>query len=155
MKKTTLCLAIKEGKILLAMKKRGFGTGKWNGYGGKPKEGEELIDTALREMEEEVGLIAKAHELERAAVINFFYAGRPEWDTETSIFLVNSWEGIPSESEEMLPQWFGLDEIPFHEMWPDDSHWLPKILAGKRLEGEFYFSPEGKIEKFDLREINL
>jgi hypothetical protein len=28
---TTLCYVRREGEILLAMKKRGFGQGKWNG----------------------------------------------------------------------------------------------------------------------------
>lgn len=32
---TTLCLLKKENSILLAMKKRGFGAGKYNGVGGK------------------------------------------------------------------------------------------------------------------------
>jgi len=38
MKDATLCLLIKENpakEILLTMKKRGFGVGKWNGVGGK------------------------------------------------------------------------------------------------------------------------
>jgi hypothetical protein len=35
MKITTLCFCLKNDLVLLAMKKRGFGTGKWNGYGGK------------------------------------------------------------------------------------------------------------------------
>ncbi|OIP76236.1 MAG: hypothetical protein AUK09_02515 [Parcubacteria group bacterium CG2_30_36_38] len=37
MKQATLCLLIKRDskEILLAMKKRGFGVGKWNGVGGK------------------------------------------------------------------------------------------------------------------------
>ena len=32
---TTLCLLKKDNSILLAMKKRGFGSGKYNGIGGK------------------------------------------------------------------------------------------------------------------------
>jgi 8-oxo-dGTP pyrophosphatase MutT (NUDIX family) len=31
-----------EQKILLAMKKRGFGEGKWNGVGGKREPGESI-----------------------------------------------------------------------------------------------------------------
>ena len=38
MKKTTLCFLLKNDEVLLAMKKRGFGVGKWNGVGGKLKE---------------------------------------------------------------------------------------------------------------------
>jgi len=35
------------------MKKRGFGEGKWNGFGGKNKAKETIIETALRELHEE------------------------------------------------------------------------------------------------------
>lgn len=31
LKKATLLLLVREGEVLLAMKKRGFGMGKWNG----------------------------------------------------------------------------------------------------------------------------
>ena len=43
MKQTNLCFLLKDGKVLLGMKKRGFGAGKWNGFGGKLKEGKGLI----------------------------------------------------------------------------------------------------------------
>lgn len=38
----TLCFIIKNGKVLLARKKRGFGKGKWNGTGGKVKSNERV-----------------------------------------------------------------------------------------------------------------
>ena len=45
----TLCLVVKENTILLGMKKRGFGVGRWNGFGGKLHEGESIEDAAKRE----------------------------------------------------------------------------------------------------------
>ena len=41
--------AKKKDKVLLAMKKRGFGAGKWNGVGGKVKDGETIKQAAIRE----------------------------------------------------------------------------------------------------------
>ena len=38
MKLTTLSYFVQDGQVLLAMKKRGFGMGKWNGPGGKVKD---------------------------------------------------------------------------------------------------------------------
>jgi 8-oxo-dGTP diphosphatase / 2-hydroxy-dATP diphosphatase len=35
-------------EILLGMKKRGFGAGKWNGFGGKLEENESNEDAAKR-----------------------------------------------------------------------------------------------------------
>jgi 8-oxo-dGTP pyrophosphatase MutT (NUDIX family) len=43
-----------QGHILLSLKKRGFGIGKWNGAGGKLHKGETILQGALRELEEEV-----------------------------------------------------------------------------------------------------
>lgn len=50
MKKKLLTLVfIRNGMdILLGYKKRGFGQGKWNGFGGKLMEGESIEDAAKR-----------------------------------------------------------------------------------------------------------
>lgn len=45
-----------KDQILLGMKKRGFGMGKWNGFGGKVEPGETIEEGALREMAEESGV---------------------------------------------------------------------------------------------------
>lgn len=44
----TLVLVVQPGKVLLGMKKRGFGAGKWNGFGGKVNPGETIEDAARR-----------------------------------------------------------------------------------------------------------
>ena len=43
-------------RMLLGMKKRGFGMGKWNGFGGKVEPDETVEAAARRELEEEAGL---------------------------------------------------------------------------------------------------
>ena len=48
---------LQDSKILLTMKKRGFGVGFWNGFGGKVKEGETIEAVAIRETEEESGIV--------------------------------------------------------------------------------------------------
>ncbi|CAN0261386.1 unnamed protein product, partial [Ectocarpus fasciculatus] len=46
-------------EILLGMKKRGFGEGKWNGFGGKVESGESVDEAAKRELMEEAGVTAR------------------------------------------------------------------------------------------------
>ncbi|KAH8913941.1 hypothetical protein BT69DRAFT_56112 [Atractiella rhizophila] len=40
-----------ENRVLLGLKKRGFATGKWNGFGGKVSAGERPEEAAIRELE--------------------------------------------------------------------------------------------------------
>lgn len=47
------------------MKKRGFGEGWWNGYGGKVQDGESMTDAMVRELQEESDLVAKNTEKEQ------------------------------------------------------------------------------------------
>jgi 8-oxo-dGTP pyrophosphatase MutT (NUDIX family) len=55
-KRLTLLLLRSNGRILLGRKKRGFGAGKANGFGGKVEVGETIKEAAVREMQEESGV---------------------------------------------------------------------------------------------------
>ena len=44
----TLTLVQRENEVLLGFKKRGFGQGKWNGFGGKVEPGETIVNAAVR-----------------------------------------------------------------------------------------------------------
>ena len=136
----TLCIVHKPPKILLGLKKRGFGEGKWNGFGGKVEPGEKIIDAAKREVYEEAGITVR--DIKKNGVIEFEFLGDPEI-LQVHIFKASEFEGNVRESEEMKPKWFDVSKIPFHKMWPDDSHWMPLLLAGKNFKGKFWFSPYG------------
>jgi 8-oxo-dGTP diphosphatase/2-hydroxy-dATP diphosphatase len=32
------------------------------------------------------------------------------------------------ETEEMKPEWFSLDKIPYEQMWESDEEWLKRVL---------------------------
>ena len=54
----TLLMVVRDGSVLLGEKKRGFGEGFYNGFGGKVEGGETVEEAALRELEEEAGIKA-------------------------------------------------------------------------------------------------
>ena len=54
LREATIVLLLRNDEVLLAMKKRGFGEGKWNGVGGKPNAGESIEEVAVRETKEEI-----------------------------------------------------------------------------------------------------
>ena len=143
MKDVTLVLPMKDGRLLLGVKKRGFGVGKLNGFGGKLNEGESIVEAAVRELEEEIGINALAEDLKKVAELDFFFPHAEEdWDQRVHVFVVENWGGEPSESEEMSCEWHDVDAIPFERMWEDDAYWLPRILAGKIVRGKFSFGED-------------
>ncbi|MES2006514.1 MAG: 8-oxo-dGTP diphosphatase [Patescibacteria group bacterium] len=146
----TLCIIQKEGRVLLGMKKQGFGAGRWNGFGGKVEEGETIEAAAVRETMEESGITVIS--FDKVAVIEFEFYNIPRVH-EVHAFLVTEFTGEPIESDEMKPQWFGVKEVPYDSMWPDDKHWLPHLLEGKKLRGRFKLGEGDAIVEHHLQEI--
>lgn len=136
------------------MKKRGFGTGKWNGFGGKSKEGEDIKEAALRELKEECGLETKPENLDHRATLSFRcpYQDKLQLNWDVDVFFIREWTGKPIETEEMSPKWHVIGNEPFTMMWPDDPHWLPRVLAGEKIKGEFHFDETG--ENFEKIRVN-
>lgn len=133
-----------NGNVLIAMKKRGFGVGRWNGVGGKLKEGESVRDAMIRETEEEIGVTPTVFE-ERGVIRFYFDGGHEDWNQEVHVFVVTSWDGTPKESEEMKPKWFAKNALPMDEMWADDRYWLRDLLDGKRINAAFLFGEGDKV----------
>ncbi len=154
-RQATLCVVIdrNKNKILLAMKKRGFGVGKYNGFGGKIKEGETIEQAAVREFQEESELKTELKYLKKVAEMDFFFPHEPQFDQTMHAFLVEKWAGEPRETEEMAFKWFDLDKIPYTEMWDDDKYWLPRVIDGKILKAKFVFRLEGNEHINDQQEI--
>lgn len=147
----TLCILCKDSKVLLGLKKRGFGAGKWNGFGGKLESGESIADAARREVFEESGL--RVNNLEKIGEIDFEFIGDPVV-LAVNIFKCIDFEGEPAETEEMRPQWFNNDEIPFDSMWLDDRHWFPLALSDKKFNGKFVFEGNDKIISHQLNVVS-
>lgn len=142
MKQATICFCVRDNEILLGLKKIRFGAGKWNGFGGKVDAGESVHEAAARELFEESSIATDPATLEKMAVLDFYFGETPIF--ECHIFIARTWHNEPQESDEMTPQWFSLDAIPYDDMWDDDKHWLPRILAGERFTGTVVFDSEGK-----------
>lgn len=132
----TLCMVIKDNQILLGMKKRGFGVGRWNGFGGKVEEGETIDQGAYRELNEEIGI--QALSMQKVGILDFSFENDPKI-LEVHVFKINEFLGNPEESEEMKPGWFSFENIPFEQMWSDDKYWFPYLLNNKLFKGAFLF----------------
>jgi len=145
-------------RLLLGRKKRGIGAGNFNGFGGKvEKENDKsIVASALRELKEEAGVGPDARGLSRRGVLSFHFLDTPAEVWETHLFSGEGLDGEPQETEEMEPRWFGVEEVPYEQMWQDDKFWLPAILGGgeegegaaeqarKSVIGEFWVSSKKK-----------
>lgn len=136
--RATLCFVVRGGEILLIRKKRGLGAGKVNGPGGRLEPNETPLECAVRETQEELGVTPLAPEW-RGDLHFQFVDG---YALHCAVFTARDCEGTAIETDEAVPLWTPVDAIPFHEMWADDVHWLPGVLAGKNFLGYFDFDGE-------------
>lgn len=148
----TLVIIHDHPKVLLGMKKLGFGAGRWNGFGGKVEEGETIEEAARRELKEEAGI--EADQLEKIGINEFDWQNGSEV-LEVHIFKSRDFRGEPRESDEMSPKWFFADEIPFAEMWSDDVYWFPYFMRGKKFHGKFIFDEKDKVIDYLLNEVKI
>ena len=142
-------------EVLLGHKARGFGCGKWNGFGGKVEldVDSSVVASAARELEEECGIRLLPNPegggppfgLQHVGLLFFQYPTEEGGSKTYQVHvLATVWDNRcidPSSairpSEEMdRVEWFDIPEggkevkrpIPFEQMWADDSYWLPSLL---------------------------
>ena len=148
----TVLIIHKASKILLGVKKRKLGAGRYNGYGGgvEPTD-KDIYDTAIRETQEEIGVTPINPELKGSIYFRFTSS---ESDRDVHFFKAKDYEGIPNETDEMTAEWFDDDNIPYKQMWASDAIWLPILLSGKWFTGELLYDSSHNIIKHNITQYD-
>ena len=146
----TLVYLITGAHVLLALKKRGFGVDLWNAPGGKIEFGETAKVTAIRETQEEVGITPVLKD----PVGEILYHDAVHGNWKVTVYRTEEFSGEARESDEMKPEWFPLDAIPYKQMWPGDDAWLPYVIENQKFSAELWFDGKGKLEKKDIQVLN-
>lgn len=139
----TLCFVVEGDRVLLGKKKRGFGKGFYNGFGGKVdiESNETVLQAVERELYEEAGIQCEAYRLE--GKLYFIFEGIDP--IEGFVYRGINRSDEPVETEEMIPEWFNIEHIPYFSMWPDDVYWLPLFFEGKKFSYYAHFDAQNRI----------
>ncbi len=125
---------------------------RYNGVGGHVEKGESIQQTALREIEEETGIITDIiNWLSLKAVVNIL------GDHDTVGILMFVFHGAVSSdtvsaSVEGALEWHPIENLPLNEMVPDLPVLIPAILAHNSagpLFGRYYYINDQIIIDFD------
>lgn len=133
-------------EILLIRKKRGLGAGKVNGPGGRLEGTETLVECAVREVQEELG-VTPLNPVERGRLDFQFADG---YSLRCHVYSSRSFTGTAMETDEAIPLWTRVDQIPFDQMWADDIFWFSHLLAERPFVGRFIFDRDTMVD-MDLR----
>jgi 8-oxo-dGTP diphosphatase len=140
--KATLLFVRRESEVLLIRKRRGLGAGKINAPGGRLDDGELPRDGAIREVQEEVCITP----LDPDHCGELFFQFVDGYSIHVWVFLADDHRGEACTTDEAIPHWTPLDEIPYDEMWADDQVWVPLMLEGKRFSGRFIFDGDEMLD---------
>lgn len=139
--RATLCFVVRDSQILLIEKKRGLGQGKINGPGGRIDPGETSLECAVREVEEELCVTP----------LGVRYSGRLNFQfvdglaLRCHVFRADDCLGKPRETDEAVPLWTPVDQIPYERMWEDDRLWIPMMLERTPFDGRFLFDDDAML----------
>lgn len=157
---TTLCYIEKDGCYLMlhrTKKENDYNKDKWIGIGGKFENGESPEDCAIREVNEETGLIIASQNLEYCGIVTFVDISAPDAYTEfmhvfrarkfSGVLNTNCPEGnlewVPVSKLKELPHW-QADEIFYdflaqnHEFFSLKCIYKNNVLVETYLSGKPY-----------------
>ena len=128
--RAVLTFVHRGGQLLLILKKRGLGAGKYNAPGGRIEAGETPEAAAVRETQEELCVTPTG--LRPAGRLHFVFVDG--YSLDCHVFTATDALGTATETDEAVPFWCATDSIPYPEMWADDRLWLPLLLEGRSFE---------------------
>ncbi|WP_181033504.1 8-oxo-dGTP diphosphatase [Arthrobacter sp. SX1312] len=131
-------------QVLLGLKRTGFGTGRVVALGGKIDGRETAREAAVREVAEESGIDLVPADVHAAGEITWHFPAEPAWNMAASLFTAEAGDAAAEACEEIEPRWYGVDAIPWQDMWQDAPHWIPALLAGRPVRARFVMATDNE-----------
>ena len=114
-----------DGRVLLGQRPPGKAMGGlWEFPGGKVDSGEIPEETLIRELREELGIVAR-----EACLAPFTFASHsyPEFHLLMPLYLCRRWEGIPQPLEHVALKWVRPKDMGSYPMPPADLPLIPML----------------------------
>jgi len=117
-------------------KENDYHQGKWNGLGGKFEQGESPEECAIREIEEECGLIVK--NIKMKGFITFpMFDGKEDW--YVFLFTADEFEGELIDSNEGNLDWIPNEKLIEINLWEGDKYFIPWLFKEKFFSAKFIY----------------
>lgn len=127
----------KNQVLLIKSKKDGFSKDIISGPGGHIENGESPEEAAIRECYEETNI--KVNDIQPMGVLLFHFLDGMKM--RGYVYIARSFTGEIKESDEAIPFWNSLDNLPLDQMWSDCPYWIESVLKeGKSVNAKFVFS---------------
>lgn len=150
-RKAVRCYLIKNDKIVVTKynepnKKAGY----YEIPGGKIEAGELPEQTAIREMQEETGIIVKKLKNKGNLIIEY-----PDRKFEFVVFLANTYQGEPKQFEDNTSEWLDINELLKKEKILASIQLLQKEYINGLVNENYTFSMYIKVtEQENILDIN-
>jgi len=149
MKLATLCYIRHNNQTLMLhriKKENDMHAGKWNGLGGKFEPGESPEECAIREMQEESGLLVTNPRLH--GVITFpNFAGNDDW--YAFLFSATEFTGELIDSPEGMLEWIDNDKVLDLNLWPGDRIFIPWLEQDAFFSAKFVYI-DNELETYEV-----
>ena len=144
-----------DGRILMihrnsASRPGDYHAGKWNGLGGKFELDESPLEAAIREFQEEAGVLTAPDAWKSLGVLQFpnFKAHKSE-DWLVYLFKLKLTESqiqqVNHQSDEGELHWVPAQDLEKLNLWPGDRHFIPHVVASTPIVGTLWYEgPEVK-----------
>jgi len=142
----TVVYIFRDRKVLLGEKTRLYCSGRLAPPGGKIKIGEAMPESAIRETQEECGLIPR---LTRQPLGNVMcYHESDLEDILVHVFRTKSFSGQPRDSAELKDvRWYPLKDSVLERMMDGDKAWFSYVVRNERFEAQVWYDKDRRLSR--------
>ncbi len=145
---SVLCYAVRDGQVLMMLRRKQPNLGQWTAPGGKLEWDEAPHETCIREMREETGLTVRRPQL-RAVITEVSPVETYQW--MMFVYVVEDFEGEIGQTHEGDLAWLPLDGLDRYPLPQADRVFGPRVLDwnGQVAELKFYYDEDVNLVRWE------